>query len=288
MSKDRNSSEVDKDYSTDNVLVQFEGGIAWVTLNRPEKRNAMSPALNEDMVGILDDLEIDDRCGVLVLTGAGDSFSSGMDLKEYFRETDQLSPVKQQRARRAAAQWQWRMLPNFAKPTIAMVNGWCFGGALTPLVSCDLAIAADEATFGISEVNWGIIPSGNVTRSIAQTMNHRDAMFYIMTGEAFSGVKAAQMGLVNESVPLAELRKRTVEYAKMLLSKNPATLRACKAALRTVQGMPWETSNEYLTSKAAQLRLLDQENGRAKGMKQFLDDKSFRPGLETYNRSSED
>lgn len=278
------SAKTDKHYSTDNVLVEFQDGIAWVTLNRPEKRNAMSPTLNREMVQILDDLEIDERCGVLVLTGAGESFSSGMDLKEYFRETDKLPPVQQQRARRAAAQWQWRMLPNYAKPTIAMVNGWCFGGALTPVVSCDLAIAADEATFGISEVNWGIIPSGNVTRAIAQTMNHRDAMFYIMTGEPFSGAKAAQMGLINESVPLAGLRQRTIEIAKMLLGKNPATLRACKAALRTVQGMPWETSNEYLTSKAAQLRLQDTEGGRAKGMQQFLDDKTFRPGLETYRR----
>jgi len=284
MSEAANFPGIDEDYSTENVLVQFEDGIAWVTLNRPEKRNAMSPALNNEMVRILDDLEVDDRCGVLVLTGAGESFSSGMDLKEYFRETDKMSAVRQQRARRSAAQWQWRMLPNFAKPTIAMVNGWCFGGALTPLVSCDLAVAADEAIFGISEVNWGIIPSGNVTRAIAQTMNHRDAMFYILTGEPFNGVKAAQMGLVNESVPLAALRQRTIEYARMLLGKNPATLRAAKAALRTVQGMPWETSNEYLTSKAAQLRLLDDEGGRTKGMKQFLDDKTFRPGLETYRR----
>ena len=223
-------------------------------------------------------------CDVLVLTGAGEAFSAGMDLKEYFRATDGLSPVKQLRARRSAAQWQWRQLPNFAKTTVAMVNGWCFGGALTPVVSCDLAIAADEATFGISEVNWGIIPSGNVTRAIAQTMRHRDAMYYILTGEPFSGKKAAEMGLVNEAVPLAQLKQRTTELARTLLTKNPATLRAAKAALRTVQNMPWETSNEYLTSKAAQLRLQDEESGRAKGMKQFLDDKTFRPGLETYRR----
>jgi trans-feruloyl-CoA hydratase/vanillin synthase len=270
--------------STDNVLVEIEDRIAWVTLHRPDKRNAMNPALNDDMVRILDFLEIDESCDVVVLTGAGDSFSSGMDLKEYFRETDGLPAARQQRARRSAAQWQWRQLPHFAKTTIAMVNGWCFGGAITPVVSCDLAIAAEEATFGISEVNWGIIPSGNVTRAIAQTMRHRDAMYYILTGQPFSGKRAAEMGLVNEAVPLSQLRKRTTEVAKMLLEKNPATLRACKAAIRTVDGMPWEISNEYLTSKAAQLRLLDSEGGRAKGMKQFLDDKTFRPGLEAYRR----
>src|SRR5262245_8302504 len=78
-----------------NVLVEFEDQIAWVTLNRPEKRNCMSPALNEEMVAVLDALEIDDRCGVLVLTGAGDSFSAGMDLREFFRATDGLPFNKQ-------------------------------------------------------------------------------------------------------------------------------------------------------------------------------------------------
>lgn len=278
------SGQKDTRLSTENVLVEIQDRIAWVTLNRPDKRNAMNPALNDDMVRILDALEVDDNCDVLVLTGAGESFSSGMDLKEYFRATDGLSPVKQLRARRSAGLWQWRQLPHFPKTTIAMVNGWCFGGALTPVVSCDIAIAADEATFGISEINWGIIPSGNVTRAIAQTMRHCDAMYYILTGEPFSGKKAAEMGLVKESVPLAQLRERTTELAKVLLSKNPAALRACKAALRMVQGMPWEESNEYLMAKAVQLRHQDQESGRAKGMKQFLDDKTFRPGLETYRR----
>ncbi|MEW6452332.1 MAG: p-hydroxycinnamoyl CoA hydratase/lyase [Pseudomonadota bacterium] len=274
----------DTSLTSKHVAVDIVDGIAWVTLNRPDKRNAMNPALNDEMVVILDTLEDDDRCDVLVLTGAGDSFSSGMDLKEYFRATDGLPPLKQQRARRSAAQWQWRQLSNFPKPTIAMVNGWCFGGALTPLVSCDLAIAAEEAVFGISEINWGIMPSGNVTRAVAQTMRHRDAMYYIMTGETFDGRKAAEMGLVNEAVPLAKLRERTTALAKVLQSKSPAALRAGKAALRMVQGMPWEQSNEYLTSKASQLRLFDEEGGREKGMKQFLDDKTYRPGLEGYRR----
>ena len=149
-----------------NVLVEFEDQIAWVTLNRPEKRNCMSPALNDEMVEVLDALELDDRCGVLVLTGAGDSFSAGMDLREFFRATDGMPFNKQMRVRRSAANWQWRQLMNFPKPTIAMVNGWCFGGAFTPLVSCDIAIAADEATFGLSEINWGIIPGGVVTRAV--------------------------------------------------------------------------------------------------------------------------
>ena len=201
-----------------NVLLEIEDGIAWVTLNRPEKRNAMSPALNDEMVQVLDAVELADDAGVLVLTGAGDSFSAGMDLKEYFRDVDKLPYAQQMRARRSAWQWQWRVLMNYSKPTIAMVNGWCFGGAFTPLVACDLAIAAEDAQFGLSEINWGIIPGGNVTRAAVATLNLRDAMYYIMTGRTFDGRKAAEMGLVNEACPRAQLRPRTTALAKELLA----------------------------------------------------------------------
>jgi feruloyl-CoA hydratase/lyase len=90
------------------VLVERDEGIAWVTLNRPEKRNAMSPTLNREMLEVLEELEVDDSVGVVVLTGAGDSFSAGMDLKEYFRETDGAAPAVIARIRRAAGEWQWR------------------------------------------------------------------------------------------------------------------------------------------------------------------------------------
>ena len=184
-----------------NVLVEVENKIAWVTLNRPHKRNAMSPGLNNDMVQVLDTLEVDPEVGVVILTGAGESFTAGMDLREYFRELDHLPYIQQVHGRRSAWQWQWRMLMNYSKPTIAMVNGWCFGGGFTPLVGCDLAIAAEEAQFGLSEINWGIIPGGNVTRSVVATMRHRDAMYYVMTGKTFDGKKAAEMGLVPADGP---------------------------------------------------------------------------------------
>src|SRR5579864_904266 len=127
------------------VTVEVEQSIAWVTLNRPEKRNAMNPTLNREMIDVLQTLELDATAGVLVLTGAGESWSAGMDLKEYFREIDGQPEVVQERVRRDASQWQWKLLRFYAKPTIAMVNGWCFGGAFSPLVACDLAICADEA-----------------------------------------------------------------------------------------------------------------------------------------------
>jgi feruloyl-CoA hydratase/lyase len=268
------------------VLVEFDDGIAWVTMNRPEKRNAMSPALAAEMLQVMNALEIDNRCKVLVLTGAGNSFSAGMDLKEFFRQTDQMSPPEREQIVRTNAQWQWRQLMFYPKPTIAMVNGWCFGGAFTPLVSCDLAIAAEEAKFGLSEINWGIIPAGVVTKALAQVVSQRDALYYIMTGETFDGRKAAAMRLVNEAVPLNDLRKRTRELAVTLMGKNPTVLRAAKTAYRRVRDMSYDDANDYLMAKNDQARLFDPEQGREQGLRQFLDEKSFRPGLGGYKRDA--
>jgi len=268
------------------VKVDFDEGIAWVTMNRPEKRNAMSPTLNREMLEVLEALEFDHRCGVLVLTGAGDSFTAGMDLKEYFRETDNAPAYVKLKVRRAAGEWQWRKLRLYPKPTIAMANGWCFGGGFSPLVACDLAIAADEATFGLSEINWGIIPAGTVTRAVAEVMNHRAALYYIMTGEPFGGQVARDIGLVNESVPLARLRERTRELAKVLLGKNPTVMRQAKNAFKRIGVMDWDLAEDYLAAKAEQTAAQDPERGRNKGMTQFLDEKSIRPGLDTYRRDS--
>jgi trans-feruloyl-CoA hydratase/vanillin synthase len=157
------------------VQVELEEGIAWVTLNRPEKRNAMSPTLNREMVEVLGALEMDEAAKVLVLTGAGEAWSAGMDLKEYFREIDAQPEIVQERVRREASTWQWKLLRMYSKPTIAMVNGWCFGGAFSPLVACDLALASETAVFGLSEINWGIPPGNLVSKALADTVGQRKA-----------------------------------------------------------------------------------------------------------------
>ena len=268
----------------ENVIIDFQDGIAWITFNRPQKKNAFSPALNREMIPILNALEVDDRCSVLVLTGAGDSYSSGMDIKEYFREVDKVTPIEVMRVRRNSMAWQWRQLQRFPKPTIAMVNGWCFGGAFTSLASCDLAIAANEATFGLSEINWGILPAGNVMKAVVDKMTLSDAAYYLMTGDTFNGQQAAAMRLVNEAVPLAQLRDRTEQVARKLMEKNPHILSTMKLTYRRVKEMNWDVAEDYLYAKAQEAYSTDPEQGRKQGMQQFLDDKSFRPGLGQYRR----
>jgi trans-feruloyl-CoA hydratase/vanillin synthase len=262
-------------------IEQNGDGITWLYLNRPEKRNAMNPTLHLEMVEALSDLAFDDETRVLVLTGAGSAFCAGMDIKEFFRDL-QDSPREFARIGKASQEWRYQRLSTFPKPTIAMVNGWCCGGAFTPLINCDLAVAADEAQFCLSEVNWGIIPGGLVSKMVTDTVNWRDAMYYSLTGEPFDGKRAVEIHLVNKSVPLAELKAETTKLASLLMEKNPTVYRMTREALRAVRDMDIEQSMDYLAAKSAQLSVVDREHGKAKGMSEFLDTKRYRPGLGAY------
>jgi len=266
--------------------VEIENGVAWVCLNRPDKRNCMNPTINATMFEVLDDLEAEESCRVLVLTGEGAAFSAGMDLKEYFRETEAKGHIAIRRAQRDAYGW-WRRLRWFEKPTIAMVNGWCFGGAFAPLYACDLAIAADEAEFGLSEINWGILPGGGATKVVTDLVGLRDAMYLTLTGERINGTRAAQIRLVNESVPLAQLKDRVRALADVLIAKNPATLKAAKDAVRRVTSMTYDEAEDYLVVRQEALNYLDKSDGRHEGIRQFIDEKSYKPGLATYKVSAE-
>ena len=174
------------------------------------------------MMEVIDALEYRDDVGVLVLTGEGEAFCAGMDLKEYFRETEAGASPPSVKAQREAYGW-WRRLRWYQKPTIAMVNGWCFGGAYGPLFACDLAFAADEAQFGLSEINWGILPGGGASKVAAELLPFRRAMYHAMMGENVDGRTAAVWGLVNEAVPLAGLKARVTQVAEVLLKKNPGS-----------------------------------------------------------------
>ena len=268
----------------DTVSSTVRDGIAWVKFNRPEKRNCMSPKLNRQMLRVINDLEFRDDVGVLVLTGEGDAWSAGMDLKEYFRETEAQGLVGVRHSQREAYAW-WERLRNYQKVTIAMINGWCFGGAYGPLFSCDLAFCSDDAQFGLSEINWGILPGGGATKVATELMPMRKAMFHALMGENLSGKEAEAAGLVNESLPAAKLEARVLEVANKLLKKNWHTLKATKDSVRRVREMTYQNAEEYLIRAQEGLNWHDKSDGRHVAMKQFLDDKTFKPGLGTYDKT---
>ena len=267
------------------VAYTVEDGVAWVSLNRPDKRNCMSPRLNRQMMRVLDELEFREDVGVLVLTGEGTAWTAGMDLKEYFRDTEAHGLKGTRSAQRESYGW-WRRLRWYQKPTIAMVNGWCFGGGYGPLFACDLAFAAEEAQFGLSEINWGILPGGGAAKVAVELTSFRRAMYHAMMGENIDGKTAVEWGFVNEALPLADLRTRVSEVAQVLLKKNPVALKATKDSIRRVREMTYDNAEDYLIRTQEAANSYDNE-GRKEGIKQFIDDKTYKPGLGAYDLSKQ-
>ena len=267
----------------DTVYFEVADRIAWLKFDRPEKRNAMSPKLNRRMMEALDEIEFREDVGVLVLTGEGAAWTAGMDLKEYFRETEAHGLAGTRKAQREAYAW-WRRLRWYQIPTIAMVNGWCFGGGYGPLFACDLAFAAEDAQFGLSEINWGILPGGGATKVARELTTFRNAMYHALTGETIDGRKAAEWGFVNEAIAAARLKARVEEVAKVLLGKNPVALKAAKDAIRRVGAMTYDEAEDYLIRAQEAANSFDNE-GRKEGIRQFIDEKSYKPGLGAYDRT---
>jgi len=123
-----------------------------------------------------------------------------------------------------------------------------------------------------------------VTKVLVELMSVRDAMYYTLTGETFDGRKAAELKVVNEAVPLDQLRARVRQIADSLLEKNPQTLKAAKDAVKRVAEMTYDASEDYLVVRQESLNYLDKSEGRKQGIKQFIDDKTFRPGLGAYKK----
>ena len=269
------------DYTYEFVKVRVHDGIAWAALNRPEKRNAMSPALHYEMDDALARLEVDDNVKVVVVTGEGGNFSAGQDLKKFFRELER-DPGERKKAQAAANRWRWERLYGYDKPTIAMVHGYCVGGAFMQLLATDFAIAAEDATFSLSEVNWGILPGALVAKVVADAVLPRHALYYACLGEPFDGKEAARIGMVNFAVPLAKLEEATIELAHKLMKKSPNTLRATKQAVRHVRNMDFGQAYDYLMEKSKAIKVGDREDSYNTGLRQFLDEKSYKPTYEPF------
>ena len=277
-------SQPDPRPEEETVRYDVVDGVAWVYFNRPDKRNCMSPKLNRRMLQVLNELEFRDDVQVLVLTGEGTSWSAGMDLLEYFRMAEEQGLHAIRSNQREAYSW-WERLRWYEKATVAMINGWCFGGAYGPLFACDLAFCSDEAQFGLSEINWAILPGGGASKVAAELMPFRKAMYHAMMGENLTGKQAEEAGLVNESLPADKLRERVQQVVDVLKAKDTHALRATKWAVRRVREMSYDNAEDYLIRAQEALNDFGGWETRKEATKQFLDDKSFKPGLGAFDKS---
>lgn len=264
----------------ETLLVDVSEGVATITLNRPTKKNAMNPRLHEDMTAALEALRYDPAARVVVITGANNTFCAGMDLKEFFTEL-KPRPDEYDRIWRLAAEWRTRTLRYYPKATLAVIEGYCFGGAFSIVEGCDLAIASEEATFGLSEINFKLFPGGSVSKSLANLLRPRDALWYGMTGRPFDGRTAAQIGFVNVAVPAERLKAEARQVALDLAQKDPLALKATKEGYRMSLEMSWEAAMSFSMAKEMELVLKQNDAWRTEGIGDFLEGK-YRPGLEAH------
>jgi trans-feruloyl-CoA hydratase/vanillin synthase len=189
--------------------------------------------------------------------------------------------------RSSVGRWRWERLYEYDKPTIAMVEGYCVGGAFMQLLATDFAVAAEDATFSLAEVNWGILPGALVAKAVTDTVLSRHALYYCCLGDPFDGKEAVRIGMVNFAVPKKKLRDATINLAERLMKKSPATLRATKLAVRHVRTMDYTQSYEYLMAKSASIKVADKEDSYNSGLNQFLNEKSYKPAHEPFRLRGE-
>lgn len=222
------------------ILMEREGRVAILTVNRPDKMNALNETVRSEMLDALAEIEEDDELGAVVITGAGEkAFIAGADIAEFEGRT----PFDQRHAMRTPRIYD--VMSSFPKPVIAMINGYCLGGGCELAMSCDIRTASEKARFGQPEINLGLIPGGGGTQRMPRLVGRGQAMRLILSGEMIPASEAEKIGLVDLVFPPQELRAKTVELATKIASKSPLTLRVAKEAVHASWRMPIEEGLLY-------------------------------------------
>ena len=211
----------------ETLLLEKRWRVAIVTINRPDKLNALSIKIREEGAAILEELRDDDSVGVVVFTGAGEkAFIAGADIAEFAGRTS----ITQREVMLGRS--LFTAVDSFPKPVIAMINGFCLGGGCELALACDIRIASEKAKFGQPEIKLGIIPGGGGTQRLTRLVGEGKAMELILTGDIIDANTALTIGLVNHVVPAAELEAKTMEIAERIASKGPIALQLAKEGVK--------------------------------------------------------
>lgn len=211
----------------ETLVLEKHDRVAIITINRPEKRNALNIKTREEGAALLEELRNDSSVGVVVFTGAGDkAFIAGADIAEFAGRT----AITQRDVMMARS--LFTAIDTFPKPVIAMINGFCLGGGCELALACDIRIASENAQFGQPEINLGIIPGGGGTQRLTRLVGEGKAMEMILTGQFIDAKTAFAIGLVNHVVPADQLEAKTLEIAQVIARKSPIALQLAKEAVK--------------------------------------------------------
>jgi enoyl-CoA hydratase len=209
------------------IIYEKKDNVAWITLNRPKVLNAQNETMLSELIKLMEQIRVDDEVHVIVLTGAGDkAFCAGAD-QDMLLVWTPIEVIKKFRGG-PRPYYLFREIP---KPTIAMVNGFAFGGGCELALQCDIIIASENAQFGQLEINVGVIPGGGGTQVWPRLVGDKKARELIYTGDIISAQEALRLGVVNQVVPQDKLRETVEKLIGKLKKKSPAILRLAKIAI---------------------------------------------------------
>lgn len=265
-------------YDTAQLRIR-DDDVAELTLDRPEKQNALSPQLHRDLHTALEEIEETDA-RVILLQGSGDAFCGGMDLEKAFLQPRREGPQAFREENKHVYEVAKKIYRN-RLPTVAKLDGWTFGAGIALMGMCDFAIASDDVTFGLSEVNFGIFPGGGTMWAVAHSMGRRKAMYYSATGVPFDAEEAEDTGLITKAVPEDELDDEIDELIGELKNVNPVTLHFNKQVLDRSRFMKLEESIDYEMTKLEEMSYYQGQDWIETALDKF-EDREYRPGFEKY------
>ena len=249
--------------SYETLIVERRHRVALMTINRPEKRNALNIQTRREGAAALEELREDESIGVVVITGAGDkAFIAGADIAEFAGRT----AITQRDVMLGRS--LFTAIDAFPKPVIAMVNGYCLGGGCELALACDIRIASEKASFGQPEINLGIIPGGGGTQRLTRLIGEGKAMELILTGDIIDAQTALTLGLVNMVVPAGDLEAKTMEMANRIAEKSPIALRMAKEAVKIASR---SNLDEGLRREVDLFALCFSSEDKDEGVKAFLE-----------------
>lgn len=252
-------------YKTIVVTKKDREAVLWIVFNRPEVHNAFNSETILELTDAFEKIKSDDSVRIVVLTGEGKSFCAGADIN-WMREIIAYSFDQNLKESLQLAEVLFNIY-TLPKPTIAMVNGAAIGGGTGFLSVCDIAVAAEEAKFGLSEVKIGLVPAA-ISPYVVRKIGESKAREYFLTGHRLSAQKALEIGLINEIVPRDRLEKRVDALIGQLLASGPEAIASCKELILNVPRMNFEDVKKYTARMIANLRI--SEEGQ-EGMSAFLE-----------------
>ena len=225
---------------SDTLLTEQQGRVAILTINRPDKLNALSQQVRDEVLGHLERIETDDSIGVVIITGAGEkAFVAGADITEF----EGRSPMDQREAMSGTRIYD--VMATYPKPVIAMINGFCLGGGNEMAMSCDIRVASSKARFSQPEINLGLIPGGGGTQRMQRLVGLGQTLRLILSGDMIPAAEALAIGLVELVFEPEELREKTLELATRIASKSPLTLKVTKQVIRAGAEMSLSAGINY-------------------------------------------